>query len=249
MGLDYLASTTDSARRIAAAARQQPDAAIPWSDSWTVAACAQHVGTILHWVTAVIDGRPTAGFDVRGDVQAPDVGSPDLPDWLEAGAAAVTGRFADLGPDEPCWSWWPDVQTVGFWIRRVALELVVHRWDVELGAGITGDPMPPAIAADAIDELLEVFVGMSRALRQAPGAGETVHVHCTDTDGEWLLRFTDGGGSDLTREHAKGDLALRGPAEGLLLHLWGRGPADQFGVEVLGDTALHARWPELVPSL
>ena len=46
------------------------------------------------------------------------------------------------------------------------------------------------------------------------------------------------------REHAKGDVALRAPASGLLLFLYGRvGPAVG---EVFGDAALLARWQELV---
>ena len=35
----------------------------------------------------------------------------------------------------------------------------------------------------------------------------------------------------VTREHAKGDVAFRGPAEALLLFLWGRdgGPSTRWG--------------------
>ena len=88
-----------------------------------------------------------------------------------------------------------------------------------------------------------------RAAAPAPGDGETAHVHCTDTDGEWLVTFPAAGASELRREHAKGDVAFRGPAEGLLLYLWGRVDAADAGVEVIGDDGVVARWRELVPAI
>jgi len=75
------------------------------------------------------------------------------------------------------------------------------------------------------------------------GAGESIHLHCTDGDGEWLVRL----GADavvVTREHAKGDVALRAPASELLLFLWGR--RDASAGEVFGDASVLERWQQLV---
>jgi hypothetical protein len=74
-------------------------------------------------------------------------------------------------------------------------------------------------------------------------------VHCTDTAGEWLIAFPAAGERVLSREHAKGDIAIRGPAEGLLLYVWGHRQADAAGVETIGDAALAARWRELAPAM
>jgi hypothetical protein len=49
----------------------------------------------------------------------------------------------------------------------------------------------------------------------------------------------------VTREHAKGDVAVRGTASDLLLFLWGRLPGERL--EVLGDASLVGRYFELVP--
>jgi predicted lipid carrier protein YhbT len=46
----------------------------------------------------------------------------------------------------------------------------------------------------------------------------------------------------VTREHAKGDAAVRGPASDLLLVVYGRKPTD--AVEVLGDASLFDRFRE-----
>ena len=58
------------------------------------------------------------------------------------------------------------------------------------------------------------------------GPGETIHLHATDTDGEWLIRLTPDG-IETSREHAKGDVAARGPASDLFLFLVGRVPPER----------------------
>jgi hypothetical protein len=51
----------------------------------------------------------------------------------------------------------PD-QTVGFWIRRMAQETVVHRVDAELAAEVAPGAIPDDIALDGIDEFLIAFI-------------------------------------------------------------------------------------------
>ena len=64
-------------------------------------------------------------------------------------------------------------------------------------------------------------------------------MHCTDVAGEWLVRDDGDGGYEVTSEHAKGDAAIRGPAQDHLLALWRRAPLD--AVEVIGDRATAER--------
>ena len=239
---------TDSAR-VQAALEAGRDRPIPWSDDWTVQDCALLVGAVHHVVAQVIEGRPTTDFGVFSQVALPDASDPALGQWIARSTAALLEQLRTVDPDEPCWTWWPPVQEVSFWGRRMAQETLVHRWDAELGAGVASSPVDPAFAADGVDEFLELFVARTRARASAPGNGETVHLHCTDTDGEWLVTFPDQGVSELRREHAKGDVAFRGPAEGLLLFLWGRMGAADAGVEVIGDDGVASRWRELVPAV
>jgi uncharacterized protein (TIGR03083 family) len=247
--IDYLAAVQADSDRIVRALGARRDGVIPWSDTWTAQDCARHVGGLHHVIATVIEGRPTANFGAFKTLEQPSASDPALGRWIADGTAAMVEQLRAAAPGDTAWSWWPDDQTVGFWSRRVALETLVHRWDVELGAGVTIVPADPALAADAIDEYLDIFVGLQRVLHTAPGAGETVHVHCTDTSGEWFVEFPAPGERTLRREHAKGDVAFRGPAEGLLLFLWGRLPADAAAVEVVGDTSVAARWTELAPSI
>ena len=48
----------------------------------------------------------------------------------------------------------------------------------------------------------------------------------------------------VTREHAKGDAAVRGTAEGLLLYLWDR---SREGLECFGDQTVVDAWATVTP--
>ena len=249
MSIDYTASIQSDSDRMVRALDSNRDAPVPWCGDWTVKDVARHVGGLHHIVAQVIDGRPTANFGLFKTLSQPSADDPGLGSWLAEGTAALVEQLGRASTDEPCWSFWGPVQTVAFWPRRTAHETFVHRWDVERAAGVDIAPGDPALLADGIDEYVDVFLGMMRGLPSTPGGGETVHVHCTDTDGEWFVEFPAPGERVVRREHAKGDVAFRGPAEGLMLYLWGRLPADEAGVEIVGDTTLADRWAELAPSV
>lgn len=248
MVIDNISVIEAEGARVVAALKADPVATIPWSDTWTVATCAQHVGSGHHVVARVVKDRPTADFSLFSTLAVPELHSPELADWVAEGTAAVVAIMRTTDADAECWSWWPERRTAGFWQRRMAQETLVHRWDTELGAGIRGAPMDPAVAADGVDEYLDVFAGMTRLLHAAP-AGPSIHVHCTDSDGEWLVELPAEGERVLTRQHAKAAVALRGPAEGLLLTMWGRLDPAAADVEVIGDTDVVNRWGELFPPM
>src|SRR5690606_36069460 len=102
-----------------------------------------------------------------------------------------------------------------------------HRADVVLALG--GEPdYEPALAADGVDELLTNLLAaaaFSSAVRDLRGDGETLHVHATDADGEWMITLT-GDGFTWDHGHGKGDVAVRGPVRDLMLLLYGRRAAD-----------------------
>lgn len=223
------ASRVDAVRReamvlAAAAARVGPDAAVPSCPGWDVAELLAHVGIVHRWASSVL----------AGGLSFPEVEPPpgaQRPEWVVAGATDLADVLAAADPQTPAWSWTDD-RTVGFWARRQAAETAVHRVDAELAAGRPG-PVERDLAVDAVDE----FLAMLTARRQAPDLPTTgtVHLHCTDGDGEWLVRLTDSG-PVVTREHAKGDVALRGAASDLLLVAYGRLGVDV--VETFGDATL-----------
>ena len=113
----------------------------------------------------------------------------------------------------------------------------VHRNDAEGAAGMP-TAIDTAFAVDGTDEFLTVFLPRL-ADNFGPVGDATVHLHCTDADGEWLIARR-AGELTVTREHAKGDVAVRGAATDLYLFVWGRPSADRL--EVFGDTDLLERF-------
>ena len=248
MTIDNAAVIADEASRILAAYAAAPDARIPWSDRWTVGTAARHVSSTHHVAAQVIADRPTGDFGLFRTLQAPAKGDPTFPEWARAGTAALVEQVTTAPLDAECWSWYADGRTVGFWLRRMAQETLVHRWDVEAGTGTSSGPMDPEVAADGVDEFLDVFVATSRGLTSAP-AGPSMRFDTTDTGDSWFLQLPEAGQRVVGREPVECAVTLRGPAEGLLLLAWGRLSPTEAGVDVSGDASVMDRWAELIPPM
>lgn len=226
-----------------AAAALDPQAAVPGCPGWDVDKLVGHVGRVHTWAAQVVRSRTAEPISSRLFPEGPE-NAPELRlDWGRERHAELLDALRGLDEEEPIWVFLPRSGTGrgGFWLRRQAQELMLHRWDAQQA---TGDPQPldAALAADGIDELLTQFLAPAAShTTKVAGGGETMHLHCTDREGEWLVRFTEGG-LQVTREHAKGDVAVRGPAETLHLLLWNRISRD--GLDVFGDASLLDRWRE-----
>lgn len=205
---------------------------------WAVERLIRHTGRIHVWAASFLALGPDGGEPDVGPV--PPEGPAILPWYREA----LDGLLAELDrhdPSEPVGTF-AGPGDVAFWLRRQAHEVAVHRWDAEDAVNPGGaSPIDATAAADGIDEWLEVFVPRFLTVKgdgvPADLVGATLHVHCTDDGlpdgtGEWLLRLTTDG-CEVTRAHAKGDAAMRGPASDLLLAVWHRVGLD--AVDVVGD--------------
>jgi uncharacterized protein (TIGR03083 family) len=246
--LDYVSIISDESSQIVGAYELDRRAAIPWSDRWTVATVARHVAGTHHAVADVIRGRPDADLDLFGDLQTPPKDSPEFADWSRAGTASLLEQLSSAPADEECWSWFDSGRTVGWWARRMALEAVVHRSDTDAAQGKEFS-VASGIAADGIDEFLDVFVAASRAANDAP-AGPTISFECRDRSDRWWLDLSGRGERFLSREPRDASLRICGSAEQLLLIVWNRvSPSDADGVELSGDVRELDRWSELVPPI
>jgi uncharacterized protein (TIGR03083 family) len=231
MSFDWAGIVEREGAALGDAAAADLSATIPAAPGWDAAELLRHVGVVQSRARVVLETatleRPTVEGGMRG--APPEEG---LVEWYLAGLAdLVTAIRALADPERPAYAFSPAHRHLGFWPRRMGHETTIHRVDAERGAGRAVGGIDPGLAVDGIDEIFSVFLTALGAGR-SPGDGRTVHLHATDAEGEWLVRFTDG---DLTVEvgHAKGDAAVRGPAGDLLLWLWGRRPLD--GLEVFGD--------------
>ncbi|HEX5615281.1 MAG TPA: maleylpyruvate isomerase family mycothiol-dependent enzyme [Acidimicrobiia bacterium] len=235
---DYVAAIERDGARLERAARASGvDAPVPSCPGWTVGDLVEHVGRLHRWVAQIVHDRAVEVDAWWNEVEAPAPGTA-LIDWFAGGYRTLARELADAGPALAVWSWTPFAHT-GFWARRQANELAVHRWDGEGALGSASvTPIEPDHAVDVIDEVLDLLPYRRRPAAIS-GAGETIHLHCTDTDGEWLLRLTPAG-VEVAREHAKGDVAARGPASDLALVVLGR--VAPSAVDTFGDVSLLERW-------
>ena len=251
------------ARALLAAAEIKWDKNVPHCPEWDAAELVRHTGTIFGWMTAVVESGERVGFGALGPApQNPE----DLPPWYEANL----GRALDvLGSADPASETWTFSSTgdrrASWWCRRLAVEVSIHRWDVEHAMAGIADP-PPAtldgeVAQAGIEEfMIEFLPGLLARARPdnhdgAAGRGDqekearsgiagisgTFHLHATDGAAEWWIDLD--AGEPAVQQHAKADMAVRGTRSDLLLWLTNRGPLESL--ELFGDEAIVELWKQL----
>jgi len=230
---------------LAAVIADAPDltAEVPTCPGWTVADLARHTGTVHRWAAGIVATEATARPPAP-DVTSPSESAEGWGQWLAAGATPLLAALRSAGPLTPVWSWGPG-RTSGWWARRMLHETTVHRADAELTLGNTEPEVDPVAAADGIDEFLFNLPSARRPyphLASLP-TGASLHLHATDTDGEWVIRFTDSGIA-WERGHQKATAAVRGPVTSLLLFTYGRRPVSDPSLGLFGDASVPARWQE-----
>ena len=258
--LDHIRS--ESARFRAVLADTDPTAPVPTAPEWTAADLLWHVaGEVQHFWTYVLATRPAAPTEETYD-------EPERP--KDATYSELLARFDELSdrfvktleqtaPEEPTWSWSKD-QTAGFTYRRQAHEILIHRLDAELTAGAV-TPLDPALAADGIDELLDVFYGGKPEWATFAGGDHFVRVDAVDTDTQTWVQLgavsgTRPNGDRLEDEpdlnvltHAEvpadtePDVVIEGTAGDLDALLWRR--RDDEGIHVTGDKDIYDRFRAL----
>ena len=223
---------------VAAVAAGPLDARVPTCPEFAVDDLAQHVGEFCGFWSHVLcegTGRPKTPF-------TDGAGAEDRVAWLEGLGESLVGELRATPPETEVWTWYPPDQSAAFVGRRCSHELSVHRVDAQLARG-PADPVEAALAADGIDEIF-VLLHSDRA----PGGTDhhdrqvqTLHLHGTDHEpAEWLITLGDDA-VRVEREHAKGDLALKGAVSDLEMLLYQRptaGTVERFGDESVLD-AFH----------
>jgi uncharacterized protein (TIGR03083 family) len=233
--LHHLAIAGDHLSEIAATTA--PTTPVTSCGDWTLEQLITHCAQVWSFVAASIRAGEPVGRNSAAMSRPDGV----LSDWHAHAVTEVHHLLESMGPDAPCWTFSPDDHTAAFWMRRMAHEAAMHRWDAEHARGTTL-PIDAELAVDGIDELFDHFIAHRKPDAFA-GDGETVHLHSTDADGEWLVtRTTDG--IEVERTHAKGDVAARGTASDLLLFVWGRKLPEYL--EVFGEIGLLVEWQEKV---
>jgi uncharacterized protein (TIGR03083 family) len=211
------------------AGRSTPDAKVPTCPEWTATKLVIHLEAVYRYALIAL----RENLMRRPEPLAPDT---DAFAALEATLGELLAELDAISGDSAVWN--PcDSSDPQWWTRRMGHESLIHRIDAELAAGGEITSIHPDRAVDGIDEMIDTFFKTREKWR--PGDGASVHLHCTDVSGEWLL-VQRGDELIVTKEHAKGDLALRGSAQDLLLFSYGRGGPENL--DTFGDATLLDLW-------
>ncbi|MFJ3338173.1 maleylpyruvate isomerase family mycothiol-dependent enzyme [Streptomyces sp. NPDC086766] len=229
-------------------------ATVPTCPEWSLEYLVRHMGGALRWVEALVRTRAREDIPeeriplVRGPEEQGDPAALDA--WLAESGRMVVDALREAGPEARVWSWAGEPDA-GFWARRMTHEITVHRADATLAAGLPYE-VAPEVAADALDEWLEIVEWVQRTKpdkdsEELRGPGRSIHLHAVDTDpglnAEWIVELTEKGVA-WRRGHEKATVALRGPLTSVLLAFYSRLPLDSPELEVAGDRALLEFWLE-----
>ncbi|MFG1667205.1 maleylpyruvate isomerase family mycothiol-dependent enzyme [Streptomyces sp. Y7] len=226
-------------------------ATVPTCPDWSLERLVRHTGGALRWVELMVRTRaqeeiPEETVPLHG---GPDGDAAALDAWLAETGDLLVAALKEAGPDTKVWGW-AGVHSAGFWARRMAHELTIHRADATLAAGLPYE-VAPDVAADAIDEWLEIIQWAQRNLPDDPTTDlrrpGSIHLHATDdppgVTAEWLIDVS-GEAILWRRGHEKATVALRGPLTAVLLAFYRRLPLDSGELEVLGERELLEFWLE-----
>ncbi|GGU32799.1 maleylpyruvate isomerase family mycothiol-dependent enzyme [Nocardioides albus] len=258
--LDHIRS--ESARFRAVLADTDPTAPVPTAPEWTATDLLWHVsGVVQHFWTFILETRPAKPTDeTYTEREKPaDATYDDLLAHFDEINARFIKTLEQTAPEEAAWSWSND-QTAGFTYRRQAHEILIHRLDAELTAGAV-TPLDPALAADGIDEILDIMYGGKPDWATFAGGDHYVRVDAVDTDTQtWvqlgLISGTRPNGDRLEDEPdlsvvsheeipagTEPDVVVEGTAADLDAWLWRR--RDDADIRVTGDKDIYDRFRAL----
>jgi uncharacterized protein (TIGR03083 family) len=210
-----------SAVRIAELARSHDlSTPVPELGRWKIRDVVAHLGGVHRWATRIVDTKSMDGSGSRKSKLDGDA----LCDWFDEGADQLLQVFTSNPFTDACPNFNPGSEpTVGWWARRQLHETTVHRWDVERSVDLI-TALDPDLAADGIDEYLDVFVRTR--------GKQTLSAPLTLTSDQppmsWSLTPASRPGRvDVAAGRLDAPEEIAGAPQDLLLLLWGRlGLAD-----------------------
>jgi uncharacterized protein (TIGR03083 family) len=239
MSAKILNVTRADATALLAAAATDWAHPVPHCPQWDQAQLVRHTGGIFAWMAAVV----TSGEQVsRRTLDPAPAEVVDLPAWYLHHLEETLCLLSTTDPDIATWTFSSlEDHRVGWWIRRLAVEVAIHRWDAQHAADPTQlFPLDGDVAADGVQEYLTEFLPGLLARANTIDLTGTLHLHATDGPLEWFIDLDTA--ATATQEHRKGDTAIRATRSDLLLWLTNRTPTE---LDVIGSPEVATRWVEL----
>jgi uncharacterized protein (TIGR03083 family) len=254
---DFLAAIRDESARFRSALATAGDARVPTCPDWSTEDLLWHL-TEVQWFWGSI---VTQNVESPAELTHPDrpVDRESLLAAFDDASRALQKSLHQVPAETARWMWTSDeaLHTAGYIARRQAHEAIVHRVDSELTTGGAVSGIDPALAADGVDEVVEVMYGREHPdVTFAPTDGLVVELVATDAERRWVLRLgretgTDPGSGESidnpTFRPAPNALAvatISGTAADLDLWLWNRPTIGDLGRS--GDASALAAIQEVL---
>ncbi|MDQ1694775.1 MAG: hypothetical protein QOJ03_128 [Frankiaceae bacterium] len=218
------------------------DLPVPTCPGWSVRDAVLHTGEVYAHKATIVENDLFEPPDPWPP--AWDIGDPT--DWFDEQLHRVIEALRARDPATRVWTWYPPEQNVGFWVRRMMQETVIHRADVE-SASSRQPPIPDEVAVDGIDELIERMLCSDDPdfyEGTPPGRGERVAI--TAAVSAWTITLGPAVASFTRVAETDVDVAVEGDAGSLLLAVWNRLPYS--AVTATGDEAALASLQALVAA-
>lgn len=210
------------------------DAAVDCCPGWSVADLVWHIRGVHYFWGSMVDGL------LDDPNQVPEIERPSDNDQLLAdyrrGVNWLVSVLGKADQSAPVWTW-SHQKDVAFVTRHQVQEAAVHRWDAEAVAGQQVE-IELDVAADSVDEFLEHST--PGRYKEAEPLSGSVHLHVTDTEGEWLIKEDDARNLSIVTGHEHADVALSAKASDLLLILYRRIGTDR--AKIHGDKPVLDRF-------
>jgi len=216
---------------------------VPHCPDWDAAGLVRHTGGIFLWMAAIV----TSGDRVSRRILDPaPEDTAGLPGWYVQSLERVLTVLGSAAPDSLTWTF----STTGdprvrWWCRRLAVEVAIHRWDVQHAAATRGSPGPEPVdeevAAAGIEEFVIEFLPGLAAQDGVEKLAGMLHLHATDGPAEWWIDLDTH--APARPQHAEADTAVRASGSDLLLWLTNRGPLDT--IDVSGNQEVAKKWHQL----
>lgn len=223
---------------------------VPTCPGWTLLQLLRHVGRGDRWAAQIIADRADVSLDPRLVRDGkPPADAPGAIRWLTESPGVLLAAVDAVGPRTAV-STFAGPKDAAWWIRRRLHEATVHRADAAIALGAPYE-LPAELAADGISEWLDRLADeQGQGRPPALPAGTSMTLQATDpqlTDNSWTVLGGPGGMQLAAGQPASADIAVSGPATGLLLALLRRRSAEDAGVSLQGDAALWHSWLALTP--
>ena len=165
-----------------------------------------------------------------------------LVDWVAGANASLLTELEATPAATAVWTWFEPDHSAGFVARRCAHELAVHRYDAQSARGIC-TPIGTELAADGIDEVLDVLVTVREQSRR--GSGRVLALRSSDVGTEWVITLAEDRpvverASQDDPPFEGSDLIVSGTASDLELTLYHRPTLSP--VDVHGDYTVLDEW-------